>query len=198
MGYFIDLLLLFLTRPAEGMRRIRKRPSVLAALIALLLTGVVDALSFRLLDVVGILKSVGFTSQVTDSIVKVQQASGTFWTFVSEPFFIVMLCVVVIDGVAQLSWKRTAAPSLYTSLSISGLVGAVLRMAGLLMAGIAGGVMLDLCAYGAMVYMLVLGVLAVKSFYEKSTAMAVALYLLPMVLGMGILALLSFIVGGAG
>lgn len=198
MGYFIDLLLLFLTRPAEGMRRIRKRPSVLAALIALLLTGVVDALSFRLLDVVGILKSVGFTSQVTDSIVKVQQASGTFWTFVSEPFFIVMLCVVVIDGVAQLSWKRTAAPSLYTSLSISGLVGAVLRMAGLLMAGIAGGVMLDLCAYGAMVYMLVLGVLAVKSFYEKSTARAVALYLLPMVLGMGILALLSFIVGGAG
>lgn len=198
MGYFIDLLLLFLVRPAEGMRRIRKRPSVLVALIALLLTGVIDALSFRLLDVAGILKLAGFTSQMIDSVMRVQQASATFWTFVSEPFFVVMLSVAVIDGAAQLIWKRTAAPSLYTSLSISGLVGAALRLIGLLCGGIARGVFLDLLAYGAILYMLVLGVLAVKSFYEKNTARALALYLLPTLLGMSLLVLLTVIVGGAG
>lgn len=197
MAYFIDLLLLFLTRPAEAMRQIRKHPSSLAALIALLLTGVSEAVSFRLLDVVGILTSAGFTSQMIENISKVQRAPGTFWTLVSEPFFLVMFSVAIIDGFARLFWKRTAARSLYISLSMSGLVGAVLRMCGLLMAGVAGGVILDLCAYGAMVYMLVLGVLAVKSFYEKSTARATALYLLPTVLGMAALVALTLAVGGA-
>jgi hypothetical protein len=198
VAYFIDLLLLFITRPAEGMRRIRKRPSVLVALIALLLTGVIDALSFRLLDVAGILKLAGFTSQMIDSVMKVQQASTTFWTFVGEPFFLVILSVAIIDGAAQMIWKRTAAPALYTSLSISGLVGAALRLVGLLLAGIGGGVLLDLFAYGAIVYVLVLGVLAVKSFYEKNAARALALYLLPTLLGVGLLVLLTLLVGGTG
>ncbi len=70
-------------------------------------------------------------------------------------------------------------------------------MAGLLMAGIAGGVMLDLCAYGAIVYMLVLGVLAVKSFYEKSMARSIALFLLPTLLGMAVLVILTLTIGGA-
>jgi hypothetical protein len=95
-------------------------------------------------------------------------------------------------------WKRTAAPALYTSLSISGLVGAALRLVGLLLAGIGGGVLLDLFAYGAIVYVLVLGVLAVKSFYEKNAARALALYLLPTLLGVGLLVLLTLLVGGTG
>lgn len=197
MGYFIDLLWLYVTRPAEGMRQIRKRPSVLVAMIALLLTGVIDAASFRLLDVAGILKSAGFTNQMIDSVAKVQQAPGTFWTFVMEPFLLVMLSTAIIDAVARLVWKRSAVPALYTSLSISGLVGAALRLAGLLTEGIAGGVILDVCAYGAMVYMFVIGALAVKSFYEKSTVRAVALYLLPTLLGIGLLVLLTIAAGGA-
>jgi len=133
VGYFIDLLFLFVRRPAEGMRRIRERPSVLAALIALLLTGVIDAMSFRLMDIVGLLKSIGLTSQMTDAVTQAQQAPGTFWTFVTEPFVLVMLSVVVIDAVAQLVWKRTAASRMYVALSFSGLVGAVLRVIGILM-----------------------------------------------------------------
>jgi hypothetical protein len=197
VGYFIDLLFLFVRRPAEGMRRIREHPSILAALIALLLTGVIDAMSFRLMDVVGLLKSAGLTSQMTDAITQAQQAPATFGVFVTEPFFLVMLSVVVIDAVAQLIWKRTAAPHMYVSLSFSGLVGAVLRVVGILMASVASGILLDVFAYGAILYMLVMGVLAVRFFYEKSTAKALALYLLPMLLGVGVLVLLTLTVGGA-
>ena len=193
MGYFIDLLFLFVRRPAEGLRRIREHPSILTALIALLLTGVIDAMSFRLMDVVGLLKSVGLTSQMTDAIAQAQQAPATFWTFVTEPFFLVMLSVVVIDAVAQLAWKRSASPFMYTALSFSGLVGAVLRVVGILM----GGAFLDVFAYGAILYMLVIGVLAVRFFYEKSTAKALVVYLLPTLLGVGILILLTLTVGGA-
>lgn len=197
MGYFIDLLFLFVRRPAEGLRRIRERPSILTALIALLLTGVVDAMSFRLMDLVGLLKSVGLTSQITDAITQAQQAPATFWTFVTEPFFLVMLSVVIIDAVAQLAWKRSATPFMYTALSFSGLVGAVLRVVGILMAGFASGVLLDVFAYGAILYMLVMGVLAVRFFYEKSTAKALLVYLLPTLLGIGVLVLLTLTVGGA-
>jgi hypothetical protein len=197
VGYFIDLLFLFVRRPAEGMRRIREHPSVFAALIALLLTGVIDAVSFRLMDVVGLLKSMGLTSQMTDAVTQVQQAPGTFWAFVTEPFFLVMLSVVVIDAVAQLVWKRTAAPHLYAALSFSGLVGAALRVIGILMAGVANGVLLDVFAYGAVLYMLVMGVLAVRFYYEKNTARALALYLLPTLIGVGVLLLLTLTVGGA-
>jgi hypothetical protein len=197
VGYFIDLLFLFVIRPIEGMRRIREHPSVLAALIALLVTGVIDAMSFRLMDVVGLLKSVGLTSQMTDAITQAQQAPGTFWAFVAEPFFLVVLSVVVIDAVAQLVWKRTAAPRMYVALSFSGLVGAALRVVGILMAGVASGIVLDVLAYGAVLYVLVMGVLAVRFFYEKSTAKALALYLLPTLLGLGVLVLLTISLGGA-
>ncbi len=197
MGYFIDLLFLFVRRPAEGLRRIREHPSVVAALIALLLTGIIDALSFRLMDVVGLLKSVGLTSQMTDAITLAQQATGTFWAFVAEPFFLVMLSVVVIDAVAQLVWKRTAAPPMYVALSFSGFVGAALRVVGISMAGVASGAVLDVFAYGAIIYMLVMGVLAVRFFYDKSTAKALALYLLPTLLGLIVLVLLTITLGGA-
>jgi hypothetical protein len=197
VGYFIDLLFLFVRRPADGMRRIREHPSVLAALIALLLTGVIDAMSFRLMDVVGLLKSMGLTSQMTDAVTQIQQAEGTFWAFVTEPFFLVMLSVAVIDAVAQLVWKRTAAPHMYVALSFSGLVGAALRVIGILMARVANGILLDVFAYGAVLYMLVVGVLAVRFYYEKSTARALALYLLPTLIGAGVLMLLTLTVGGA-
>ena len=196
MGYFIDLLFLFVRRPFEGMRRIRERPSVLAALIALLLTGVIDAMSFRLMDIVGLLKSLGLTSQMTDAITQAQQAPGTFWTFVTEPFVLVMLSVIVIDAVAQLVWKRTAAAKMYVALSFSGLVGAILRVVGILMVGVASGIVLDAFAYGAVLYVLVMGVLAVRFFYEKSTMKALVLYLLPTLLGLGILVLLTMTLGG--
>ena len=197
VGYFIDLLFLFVRRPAEGMRRIREHPSILAALIALLLTGVIDAMSFRLMDIVGLLKSIGLTSQMTNAVTQAQQAPGTFWTFVTEPFVLVMLSVVVIDAVAQLVWKRTAASHMYVALSFSGLVGAVLRVIGILMVGVASGIVLDVFAYGAILYVFVMGVLAVRFFYEKSTAKALALYLLPTLLGLGVLVLLTMTVGGA-
>jgi len=196
VGYFIDLLFLFVRRPFEGMRRIRERPSVLAALIALLLTGVIDAMSFRLMDIVGLLKSLGLTSQMTEAITQAQQASGTFWTFVTEPFVLVMLSVIVIDAVAQLVWKRTAAAKMYVALSFSGLVGAILRVVGILMVGVASGIVLDAFAYGAVLYVLVMGVLAVRFFYEKSTMKALVLYLLPTLLGLGILVLLTMTLGG--
>jgi hypothetical protein len=196
VGYFIDLLFLFVRRPFEGMRRIREHPSVLAALIALLLTGVIDAMSFRLMDIVGLLKSLGLTSQMTDAITQAQQAPGTFWTFVTEPFVVVMLSVIVIDAVAQLVWKRTAAAKMYVALSFSGLVGAILRVVGILMIGVASGIVLDAFAYGAVLYVLVMGVLAVRFFYEKSTMKALVLYLLPTLLGLGILVLLTMTLGG--
>jgi hypothetical protein len=196
VGYFIDLLFLFVRRPFEGMRRIREHPSVLAALIALLLTGVIDAMSFRLMDIVGLLKSLGLTSQMTDAITQAQQAPGTFWTFVTEPFVLVMLSVIVIDAVAQLVWKRTAAAKMYVALSFSGLVGAILRVVGILMIGVASGIVLDAFAYGAVLYVLVMGVLAVRFFYEKSTMKALVLYLLPTLLGLGILVLLTMTLGG--
>lgn len=197
MGYFIDLLYLFVRRPAEGLRRIRERPSILVALIALLLTGVIDAMSFRLMDIAGLLKSVGLTSQMVDIISQAQSAPETFWAFVTEPFFLVMFSVVIIDAVAQLAWKRTAAPHMYVALSFSGLVGAALRVMGILLTGVASSIFLDVFTYGAVLYVLIMGVLAVRFFYEKSTAKALALYLLPTLLGVCVLVLLTLTVGGA-
>ncbi len=197
MANFLSLLVLFVTRPAEGMRRIREHPVILSALIALLLTGIVDAMSFRFMDVVGLLKSVGFTTQMLDAVSQAQRASGTFWALVTEPFFLTMLTVVIIDAVAQLAWKRTAASSMYVSLSFSGLVGAVLRITGILLADIAGGVLLDVLSYAAILYIFVLGVTAVRFFYEKSTAKALVLYLLPTFLAVVIALLLMLTVGGA-
>jgi hypothetical protein len=197
VGNFVSLLALFVTRPAEAMRRIREHASVLTALIALFLTGIVDAVSFRLIDIAGLLKSVGLTAQMLDAVTQAQKAPGTFWTFVTEPFFLMMLSVVIIDAVARLVWKRTAAPFMYVSLSLSGLVGAVLRVTGILLAGIAGGVLLDVLSYAAILYVLVLGVLAVRFFYEKSTVKALLLYLVPTVLAVAVFLLLTLTVGGA-
>jgi len=42
-----------------------------------------------------------------------------------------------------------------------------------------------------------MGVLAVRFFYEKSTVKALVLYLLPTLLGLGVLVLLTMTVGGA-
>jgi hypothetical protein len=197
VGNFVSLLALFVTRPAEAMRRIREHPSVLAALIALFLTGIVDAVSFRLINVVGLLKSAGLTAQMLDAVTQAQKAPGTFWMFVTEPFFLMMLSIVVVDGVARLVWKRTAAPFLYVSLSLSGLVGAILRVSGILLAGIAGGALLEVLSYMAILYVFVLGVLAVRFFYEKSTFKALLLYLLPTVLAVAAFLLLTLTVGGA-
>jgi hypothetical protein len=86
---------------------------------------------------------------------------------------------------------------MYVALSFSGLVGAALRVVGILMAGVASGIVLDVLAYGAVLYVLVMGVLAVRFFYEKSTAKALALYLLPTLLGVCVLVLLTLTVGGA-
>lgn len=197
MGNFMSLLALFVTRPAEAMRRIREHPAILTALIALFLTGIADAVSFRLIDIAGLLKSLGLTTEVLDAVTQAQKAPGTFWAFVTEPFFLMMLSVVIIDGVAQLVWKRTAAPFMYVSLSLSGLVGAILRLTGILLAGLAGGVMLDVLSYVAILYVFVLGVLAVRFFYEKSTVKALLLYLVPTVLAFGVFLLLTLTVGGA-
>jgi hypothetical protein len=197
VGNFMSLLALFVTRPAEAMRRIREHPAILTALIALFLTGIADAVSFRLIDIAGLLTSLGLTSEVLDAVSQAQKAPGTFWAFVTEPFFLMMLSVVIIDGVAQLVWKRTAAPFMYVSLSLSGLVGAILRLTGILLAGLAGGVLLDVLSYVAILYIFVLGVLAVRFFYEKSTVKALLLYLVPTVLAFGVFLLLTLTVGGA-
>lgn len=197
MGNFMSLLALFVTRPAEAMRRIREHPAILTALIALFLTGIADAVSFRLVDVASLLTSMGLTSDVLNAVTQAQKAPGTFWAFVTEPFFLMMLSVVIIDGVAQLVWKRTAAPFMYVSLSLSGLVGAILRLTGILLAGLAGGVMLDVLSYVAILYVFVLGVLAVRFFYEKSTVKALLLYLVPTVLAFGVFLLLTLTLGGA-
>lgn len=197
VGNFMSLLALFVTRPAEAMRRIREHPAILTALIALFLTGIADAVSFRLVDVASLLTSMGLTSDVLNAVTQAQKAPGTFWAFVTEPFFLMMLSVVIIDGVAQLVWKRTAAPFMYVSLSLSGLVGAILRLTGILLAGLAGGVMLDVLSYVAILYVFVLGVLAVRFFYEKSTVKALLLYLVPTVLAFGVFLLLTLTVGGA-
>lgn len=197
VGDFMSLVVLFITRPAEAMHRTREHPSVLTALIALLLTGIADAVSFRLVDIVGLLKSVGLTAQMLDAVAEAQKTPATFWALVTEPFFLTMLSVVIIDAVAQLAWKRTAAPAMYVSLSLSGLVGAVLRLAGILLAGLAGGVLLDVMSYAAILYVLVLGVAAVRFFYEKSTLKAFMLYLVPPVLAVAVFLVLALTVGGA-
>jgi len=197
VGNFMSLLVLFVTRPAEAMRRIREHPAILTALIALFLTGIADAVSFRLIDITGLLKSLGLTTQLLDAVSQAQKAPGTFWAFVTEPFFLMMLSVLIIDGVAQLVWRRSAAPFMYVSLSLSGLVGALLRLTGILLAGLAGGVLLDALSYVAILYVFVLGVLAVRFFYEKSTLKAILLYLLPTVLAIGLFFLLTLTVGGA-
>ncbi len=197
MGDFVSLLVLFVTRPADAMRRIRERPSVLPALIALLLTGIVDAVCFRLIDIVGLLKSAGLTAEMLGAVVQVQKEPGTFWILVTEPFFLMILSVVIIDTAARLVWKQTAAPFIYVSLSLAGLVGAVLRMAGIVLAGVAGGVLLDVLSYAAVLYVLVLGVLTVRFFYKKSTVKALLLYLLPTMLAVAALLILMLTVGGA-
>jgi hypothetical protein len=163
----------------------------------LFLTGIVDAVSFRLIDVVGLLKSAGLTAQMLDAVTQAEKAPGTFWMFVTEPFFLMMLSIVVVDGVARLVWKRTAAPFLYVSLSLSGLVGAILRVSGILLAGVAGGALLEVLSYVAILYVFVLGVLAIRFFYEKSTFKALLLYLLPTVLAVAAFLLLTLTVGGA-
>lgn len=197
VGNFMSLLALFVTRPAEAMRRIREHPAILTALIALLLTGIADAVSLRFIDMAGLLASLGLTSDVLGAVIQAQKAPGTFWAFVTEPFFLMMLSIVIIDGVAQLVWKRTAAPFMYVSLSLSGLVGAILRLTGILLAGFAGGVLLEVLSYAAILYVFVLGVLAVRFFYEKSTVKALLLYLVPTVLAFGVFLLLILTVGGA-
>jgi len=197
VGNFMSLLALFVTRPAEAMRRIREHPAILTALIALFLTGIADAVSFRLIDIAGLLTSLGLTPEILDAVAQAQKAPGTFWALVTEPFFIMMLSVVIIDGLAQLVWKRTAAPFMYVSLSLSGLVGAILRLVGILLAGLAGGVALDVLSYASVLYVFVLGVLAVRFFYEKNTVKALLLYLVPTVLAFGVVLLLTLTVGGA-
>jgi len=197
VGNFMSLLALFVTRPAEAMRRIREHPAILTALIALFLTGIADAVSFRLIDTAGLLTSLGLTPEILDAVAQAQKAPGTFWALVTEPFFIMMLLVVIIDGLAQLVWKRTAAPFMYVSLSLSGLVGAILRLVGILLAGLAGGVALDVLSYASVLYVFVLGVLAVRFFYEKNTVKALLLYLVPTVLAFGVVLLLTLTVGGA-
>lgn len=197
MGNFMSLLALFVTRPAEAMRRIREHPAILTALIALFLTGIADAVSFRLIDTAGLLTSLGLTPEILDAVAQAQKAPGTFWALVTEPFFIMMLSVVIIDGLTQLVWKRTAAPFMYVSLSLSGLVGAILRLVGILLAGLAGGVALDVLSYASVLYVFVLGVLAVRFFYEKNAVKALLLYLVPTVLAFGVVLLLTLTVGGA-
>jgi len=197
VGNFMSLLALFVTRPAEAMRRIREHPAILTALIALFLTGIVDAVSFRLIDTAGLLTSLGLTPEILDAVAQAQKAPGTFWALVTEPFFIMMLSVVIIDGLTQLVWKRTAAPFMYVSLSLSGLVGAILRLVGILLAGLAGGVALDVLSYASVLYVFVLGVLAVRFFYEKNAVKALLLYLVPTVLAFGVVLLLTLTVGGA-
>lgn len=196
MGNFMSLLALFVTRPAEAMRRIREHPAILTALIALFLTGIVNAVSFRLIDTAGLLTSLGLTPEILDAVAQAQKAPGTFWALVTEPFFIMMLSVVIIDGLTQLVWKRTAAPFMYVSLSLSGLVGAILRLVGILLAGLAGGVALDVLSYASVLYVFVLGVLAVRFFYEKNAVKALLLYLVPTVLASGVVLLLTLTVGG--
>jgi len=192
----MSLLALFVTRPAEAMRRIREHPAILTALIALFLTGIVNAVSFRLIDTAGLLTSLGLTPEILDAVAQAQKAPGTFWALVTEPFFIMMLSVVIIDGLTQLVWKRTAAPFMYVSLSLSGLVGAILRLVGILLAGLAGGVALDVLSYASVLYVFVLGVLAVRFFYEKNAVKALLLYLVPTVLASGVVLLLTLTVGG--
>ncbi|MHB8070772.1 MAG: hypothetical protein ACYDHF_02275 [Candidatus Cryosericum sp.] len=197
VGNFMSLLALFVTRPAEAMRRIREHPAVLTALIALLLTGIVDAMSFKLIDIAGLLKSLGLAPQLLDAVAQAQKAPGTFWAFVTEPFFLMMLTVLIMDGMAQLVWKRTAAPFLYVSLSLSGLVGSILRVTGILLAGLAGGALLEAMSYVAILYVFVMGVLTVRFFYEKTTIKALLLYLVPTVLAVAAFLILTLTVGGA-
>jgi hypothetical protein len=64
------------------------------------------------------------------------------------------------------------------------------------MVGVASGIVLDVFAYGAILYVFVMGVLAVRFFYEKSTVKALVLYLLPTILGLSILVLLTMTLGG--
>ncbi len=194
---FLSLFALFIGHPAAGLRRIRERPSMLTGYVALILTGIADALSFRLIDMAGLLQSLGLTTQMVQSVRSVQQAPGTFWGFVAEPFFVTLLCVVIIDAVAQLAWKKTAAPFLFIALSFSGLIGGILRLAGLLLGGVANGILLDVLSYAAVLYTVIMGVLSVRFFYEKSTFKAILAYFVPVLLGALVIILLALTLGGA-
>ena len=196
MGYFAELFVLFVGRPAEGLRHVREHPSMLAAMIAVLLTGVVDAVSFRMVDVVLVTDAFGLTAQVADALKQLQRSPATFWAFLAEPFFLVMFAVMVIDGLARVAWKRTAASSLYGSLGFAGFVAALLRMAGVALAG-HGGVLPLVFSYGALAYSLVVGVLAVRLLYEKNTGLSLLAYLLPTLLESAVTLALVATLGGA-
>jgi len=196
VGYFAELFVLFVGRPAEGLRHVREHPSMLAAMIAVLLTGVVDAVSFRMVDVMLVADALGLTAQVADALKQLQRSPATFWAFLAEPFFLVMFAVMVIDGLARVAWKRTAASSLYGSLGFAGFVAALLRMAGVTLAS-HGGILPLLFSYGALVYSLVVGVLAVKLLYEKNAGLSLLAYLLPTLLELAATIALVMTFGGA-
>jgi hypothetical protein len=197
LGYFMDLFVQFVTRPAEGLRRIRERPSLLASIVALLLTGIADALSFSLVDVAALLQSAGFTGQVVEAATQASQTPGMFWAFISEPFFVVVFSVVIIDGAAQLLWKKTAAPQLLTGLSFVGLIASLLRVVGL--AASRGGTfaVLDVAGYASLLYAAIVGTIAVRLLYDKHPLKALLIYLLPLVLGLIVLVLLAVSLGSA-
>ncbi len=196
MEEFSSLLLLFVGRPAEGLRRIREHPSILTAYISLLLTGLLDALSFRLLDLSGLLKSLGLAAQVIQSAQQAQHAPATFWGFITEPLIVTLLSVVIIDAVAQLAWKRSAALPLFISLSFVSLIGGILRFAGLLLSGVLSGVVSDILSCVAILYVVVMGVLAVRFLYEKNAFKAALAYLVPLLLGLLALVLMTLAMGG--
>ena len=196
VGYFAELFVLFVGRPAEGLRRVREHPSMLAAMIAILITGVADAVSFRIVDVTALTHALGVTAQVADALKELQRSPATFWAFLAEPFFLVMFAVMVIDGLARVAWKRTAASSLYGSLGFAGFVAALLRMAGVTLAS-HGGILPLLFSYGALVYSLVVGVLAVKLLYEKNAGLSLLAYLLPTLLELAGTIALVMAFGGA-
>lgn len=193
---FVSLLVLFVIRPREAMDRIRERVSPIAAVIALLLTGIANAVNFRLLDIRGFVSSLGVTSDVLDAVVEMQKTSSAFWAFVSEPFFLMFAAVMIMDAAAQAFWKKRAGSRLYVTLSLSGLVEAVIRLIGMFLSGMAGGVLSDVLTYGAIIYSLIMGVMAVRFYYEKSTARALGLYLLPTALTLAVTLTLVLVLGG--
>ncbi|HNW83902.1 MAG: hypothetical protein ABFC79_03660 [Candidatus Cryosericum sp.] len=195
VGYFAELFVLFVGRPAEGLRRVREHPSMLAAMIAILITGVADAVSFRIVDVTALTHALGVTAQVADALKELQRSPATFWAFLAEPFFLVLFAVTVIDGLARVAWKRSAASPLYASLGFAGLVAALLRMAGVVAVG-HGGVLALVFSYGAMAYSLVVGVWTVKLLYEKNAGLSLLAYLLPLLIESAATLALVATVGG--
>lgn len=193
---FVSLLVLFIVRPREAMNRIREHVSPIAAVLALLLTGIANAVSFRLLDIREFVSSLGVTSEVLNAVVEMQKTSSAFWAFVGEPFVLMFAAVMIMDAAAQAFWKRRAGSCLYMALGLSGLVGAAIRLVGMLLSAVAGGVLFDALTYGAIIYSLIMGVMAVRFYYEKSTARALGLYLLPTALTLAVTLTLVLVLGG--